>query len=162
MAAAFLASTDFREAIRLASRRLGVVNLRAERDNRGIDPSHPPRPGMLGKEALPMSAKNVLGQELTSCSTDPMTGFYRDGCCNTGPTDFGLHLVCAVMTAEFLKFSQERGNDLSNSQSRFPLSGPAARRSLVPLRDALERGAGSRRGAPSGLVGDSHLRVGVR
>ena len=60
-----------------------------------------------------MAAKNVLGEKLESCSTSPMTGFYRDGCCNTGQGDLGLHLVCAVMTDEFLRFSKSRGNDLS-------------------------------------------------
>ena len=67
-------------------------------------------------------AKNVLGSELTSCSHDPLTGFYRDGCCNTGPQDRGLHVVCAVMTEEFLAFSKARGNDLSTPRPeyRFP------------------------------------------
>ena len=59
-----------------------------------------------------MAAKNVLGTELQTCSTEPMTGFYRDGCCQTGPQDVGLHLVCCVMTADFLAFSKARGNDL--------------------------------------------------
>lgn len=58
-------------------------------------------------------AKNVLGGELQSCSLDPLTGFYRDGCCNTGGGDVGIHTVCARVTAEFLAFSAERGNDLS-------------------------------------------------
>lgn len=58
-------------------------------------------------------AKNVLGTELQTCSTRPLTGFYRDGCCNTGPEDRGLHLVCAVVTEEFLAFSRVVGNDLS-------------------------------------------------
>ena len=58
-------------------------------------------------------AKNVLGGELQSCSTNPRTGFYRDGCCNTGPEDTGVHTVCVVTTAEFLAFSKARGNDLS-------------------------------------------------
>jgi uncharacterized protein (DUF2237 family) len=56
---------------------------------------------------------NVLGSPLESCSTRPMTGFFRDGCCDTGPQDFGSHTVCAVMTAEFLAFSKAVGNDLS-------------------------------------------------
>lgn len=60
-----------------------------------------------------MPAKNVLGTELQTCSTDPLTGFYRDGCCNTGRDDLGLHLVCTEVTAEFLDFSQRVGNDLS-------------------------------------------------
>jgi uncharacterized protein (DUF2237 family) len=57
-------------------------------------------------------AKNVLGDELETCSARPLTGFYRDGCCNTGPEDLGQHTVCAVVTAEFLEFSRSRGNDL--------------------------------------------------
>lgn len=58
-------------------------------------------------------AKNVLGTDLESCSLDPLTGFYRDGCCNVGGDDLGVHAVCAVMTDEFLAFSQSVGNDLS-------------------------------------------------
>ena len=57
-------------------------------------------------------AKNVLGEELEPCSTSPLTGYYRDGCCNTGAGDSGLHLVCAELTDEFLEFSASRGNDL--------------------------------------------------
>jgi len=66
--------------------------------------------------------KNVLGSELAPCSTDPVTGFYRDGCCRTGPDDYGLHLVCTQVTDTFLAFSKERGNDLStpNPEYRFP------------------------------------------
>jgi hypothetical protein len=58
-------------------------------------------------------AKNVLGGELVPCSSRPMTGFFRNGCCETGPSDLGLHTVCAVMSDEFLLFSFARGNDLS-------------------------------------------------
>ena len=58
-------------------------------------------------------AKNVLGTDLEECSTDPLTGYYRDGCCNTGPGDMGVHTVCAVVTDEFLEFSKSVGNDLS-------------------------------------------------
>jgi hypothetical protein len=60
-----------------------------------------------------LSAHNVLGEPLEICSMRPMTGFHRDGCCNTGPEDVGSHTVCAVMTAAFLDFSKSRGNDLS-------------------------------------------------
>ena len=56
--------------------------------------------------------KNVLGTELKSCCNDPMTGFYRDGFCRTGGTDYGAHTVCAVMTEEFLEFTVKVGNDL--------------------------------------------------
>lgn len=58
------------------------------------------------------SQKNVLGSELQPCCTDPLTGFYRDGFCRLGKSDYGLHLVCAVMTSEFLEFSVAAGNDL--------------------------------------------------
>ena len=57
--------------------------------------------------------KNVLGGELRPCSKAPLTGFYRSGCCDTGPEDVGAHVVCARVTAEFLAFSRARGNDLS-------------------------------------------------
>ena len=58
-------------------------------------------------------AMNVLGGNLEVCGTDPVTGFYRSGCCDTGPGDHGLHLVCAQMTADFLRYSKAQGNDLS-------------------------------------------------
>ncbi len=66
---------------------------------------------------------NVLGGPLASCSTDPVTGFFRDGCCNTGPSDQGLHVVCALMDAEFLAFSKEAGNDLSTARPEFGFAG---------------------------------------
>ena len=66
---------------------------------------------------------NVLGQPLEPCSTTPLTGFYRDGCCNTGPDDRGLHTVCAVMTDDFLAFSKARGNDLSTPRPEFRFPG---------------------------------------
>jgi uncharacterized protein len=68
-------------------------------------------------------AKNVLGQELQTCSRDPMTGFFRDGCCNTGAEDSGMHLVCAVMTEKFLAFSRQRGNDLSTPMPQYGFPG---------------------------------------
>ena len=58
-------------------------------------------------------AMNVLGGKLEVCGMDPVTGFYRSGCCDTGPGDYGLHLVCAQMTEEFLRYSKAQGNDLS-------------------------------------------------
>ena len=66
--------------------------------------------------------KNIMGDDLIACSTDPMTGFYRDGCCKTGPGDMGVHTVCAIMTEEFLEFCKARGNDLSTPKPewRFP------------------------------------------
>jgi uncharacterized protein len=68
-------------------------------------------------------AQNVLGTELQPCSTDPMTGFYRDGCCNTGGDDVGVHTVCAVVTDDFLEFSKAAGNDLSTPMPQFGFAG---------------------------------------
>ena len=59
-----------------------------------------------------MSERNVLGGELEPCGTDPVTGFFRDGCCSTGPEDLGSHTICAVVTAEFLEHQRQIGNDL--------------------------------------------------
>ena len=67
--------------------------------------------------------RNVLGGTLALCSEEPVTGFYRTGCCETGPQDHGVHTVCAVMTDEFLKFSQSRGNDLSTPRPEFGFAG---------------------------------------
>ena len=64
-------------------------------------------------------AKNVLGGELEPCSFDPLTGYFRDGCCNTGADDIGVHAVCALMTEEFLAFSKSQGNDLSTPRPGF-------------------------------------------
>ena len=70
-----------------------------------------PRDG--DREGGKRPARNVLGGPLGICSTSPMTGFFRDGCCNTAPQDVGSHTVCVVLTAEFLAFSKASGNDLS-------------------------------------------------
>ncbi|MGH7066281.1 MAG: DUF2237 family protein [Acetobacteraceae bacterium] len=67
--------------------------------------------------------RNVLGEALAPCSTAPLTGFYRDGCCNTGPEDRGSHTVCTVMTEAFLAFSQAAGNDLSTPRPEFGFAG---------------------------------------
>ena len=89
-------------------------------------------------------ARNVLGGELASCSTDPVTGFYRNGCCETGPHDVGMHTVCAVMTAEFLAFSRAAGNDLSTPRPEFAFPGlkPGDRWCLCAPRwkEALDAG----------------------
>ncbi|WP_374348953.1 DUF2237 family protein [Chitinimonas sp.] len=68
-------------------------------------------------------ALNVLGQPLQSCSLQPLTGFYRDGCCNTGPDDRGRHIVCIEATAGFLEFSRQRGNDLSTPRPEYSFPG---------------------------------------
>ncbi len=88
--------------------------------------------------------RNVLGGRLQSCSISPLTGFYRDGCCNTGPEDAGSHTVCAVVTAEFLRFSVEHGNDLSTPHPDYGFPGlqPGDRWCLCAPRwqQALEGG----------------------
>ena len=68
-------------------------------------------------------ARNVLGGELLPCSLEPLTGFYRNGCCETGPEDVGQHTVCAVMTDAFLKFSMSAGNDLSTPRPEYGFPG---------------------------------------
>ncbi len=76
-----------------------------------------------------MAERNVLGGELEVCGTDPLTGFYRDGCCSTGFEDVGSHTICAVVTAEFLEHQRGIGNDLSTPvpQFRFPGLSPGDR-----------------------------------
>ena len=68
-------------------------------------------------------SKNVFGEVLIPCSFEPLTGFYRDGCCTTGEEDRGRHTVCAVMTDDFLAFSASRGNDLSTPMENFGFPG---------------------------------------
>ena len=70
-----------------------------------------------------MTQRNVLGQELEPCGTDPLTGFFRDGCCRTGPEDLGSHTICAVVTAEFLEHQRSIGNDLSTPHPEFRFAG---------------------------------------
>ena len=87
-------------------------------------------------------ATNVLGTELTECSAEPLTGFYRDGCCNTGVDDHGVHTVCVVTTREFLDFSKSVGNDLSTPRNGFPGLNPGDRWCLCATRwqEAYEAG----------------------
>lgn len=89
-------------------------------------------------------ARNVLGTALIPCSTSPLTGFFRDGCCNTGDEDHGRHTVCAEMTEAFLAFSQARGNDLSTPRPDwgFPGLRPGDRWCLCVSRwkEALDAG----------------------
>ncbi|MBW4482260.1 MAG: DUF2237 domain-containing protein [Tildeniella torsiva UHER 1998/13D] len=88
------------------------------------------------------TATNVLGTPLAPCCTSPMTGFYRDGCCNTGAGDMGVHVVCAQMTPEFLAFTKAQGNDLSTPMPDFQFPGlnPGDRWCLCAARwqEALE------------------------
>jgi hypothetical protein len=89
-------------------------------------------------------ALNVFGEPLAPCGLDPVTGFYRDGCCNTGYEDVGIHVVCARMTQEFLEFSRKRGNDLTTPvpESGFPGLKPGDRWCLCAGRwkEALDAG----------------------
>ena len=72
---------------------------------------------------MKLPSVNVLGTALEPCSTRPLTGFFRNGCCDTGPADAGAHTVCAVMTAEFLALSKYLGNDLSTPRPEFGFAG---------------------------------------
>jgi len=87
---------------------------------------------------------NVIGGFLASCSERPMTGFYRTGCCDTGPEDAGSHTVCAIMTAEFLAFSKAAGNDLSTPRPEYGFAGlnPGDRWCLCASRWEQARQAG--------------------
>ena len=101
---------------------------------------------------------NVLGEQLANCSSAPLTGFYRDGCCRTGPDDLGSHVVCIQATAEFLEFSKSRGNDLSTPVDDFGFPGlkPGDRWCLCALRwkEAFEAGY-----APRVVLTSTHKSV---
>ncbi|MEH2463381.1 DUF2237 family protein [Nostoc sp.] len=103
-------------------------------------------------------AKNVIGGNLESCCTSPMTGFYRDGFCNTGGQDFGSHVVCAEVTSEFLEFTKSQGNDLSTAvpDSNFPGLKPGDRWCLCASRwqEALDAGV-----APPVILSATHARA---
>lgn len=87
-------------------------------------------------------ARNVFGEPLEPCGESPATGFYRDGCCNTGADDLGAHVICARMTAPFLHFSLQRGNDLVTPQPGFPGLRPGDRWCLCAARWAEAAAAG--------------------
>lgn len=99
---------------------------------------------------------NVYGERLKPCAFDPITGFYRDGCCNTGPEDRGRHVICVRITAEFLAFSRARGNDLSTPRPEFGFEGlrEGDRWCLCAERwkEAWEAGA-----APKVILASTHL-----
>ncbi|MDB5328348.1 MAG: hypothetical protein JWM57_3917 [Phycisphaerales bacterium] len=101
-------------------------------------------------------AKNVLGTDLATCSLQPRTGWFRDGCCNTGKNDQGLHLVCVRVTAEFLEFSKKAGNDLSTPipEYGFPGLKPGNRWCLCVTRwtEALDAGV-----APPVVLEATHM-----
>lgn len=93
-------------------------------------------------------SRNVLGEPLADCGFDPVTGFYRDGCCQVGPDDLGVHAVCSEVTREFLEFSRQQGNDLSTPRPEFGFPGlrPGDRWCLCAARwqEAFEAGAAPR------------------
>ena len=103
-------------------------------------------------------ARNVLGGPLAECCSDPMTGFYRDGCCNTGPQDVGAHTVCVRVTREFLEFSASRGNDLATPMPEYGFPGlkPGDRWCLCAARwrEALQFGM-----APQVILASTHERT---
>lgn len=103
-------------------------------------------------------SKNVLGGALATCSARPLTGFFRDGCCNTSDDDHGLHTVCTRVTAEFLSFSKARGNDLTTPQPQYGFPGlvPGDRWCLCAGRwlEAFEAGV-----APPVLLAATHQRT---
>jgi uncharacterized protein len=101
----------------------------------------------------PSSPRNVLGDRLDVCSTDPKTGFFRDGCCNTNGEDVGSHTVCAVMTAAFLEFSKSRGNDLSSPMPQFGFPGLRPGDRWCLCAPPLARSDGGGLCAPRGLAG---------
>ncbi|MEL6342784.1 MAG: DUF2237 domain-containing protein [Myxococcota bacterium] len=102
--------------------------------------------------------RNILGAPLQACSTDPMTGFFRDGCCRTGPHDRGRHVVCSRVTEEFLLFSRARGNDLMTPfpQYNFPGLKPGDQWCLCASRwqEALQAGV-----APRVVAAATHERA---
>lgn len=103
-------------------------------------------------------AKNVLGGDLVVCSTDPITGWFRDGCCNTDAADTGVHTVCAVMTEEFLEFSATVGNDLATPQPEHGFAGlrPGDHWCLCASRWAEAHEAGC---APPVVLAATHART---
>lgn len=102
--------------------------------------------------------RNVLGGPLEVCGTEPVTGFYRDGCCSTGPEDVGSHTVCAVVTAEFLEHQRSVGNDLTTPlpEWRFPGLQPGDRWCVVAVRwlQAYQEGV-----APPVVLAATHERA---
>ena len=104
------------------------------------------------------SARNVLGEELVPCSYDPLTGYFRDGCCHTDLHDLGSHVICAKVTDELLEFSRSRGNDLSTPRPEYRFAGlkDGDRWCLCALRwkEALAAGV-----APEVVLASTHIRA---
>jgi uncharacterized protein (DUF2237 family) len=107
---------------------------------------------------MPEQAVNVFGRPLQTCSLQPLTGFFRDGCCRGDPQDRGMHVVCVEVTADFLTFSRVRGNDLSTPRPEYAFPGlrPGDRWCLCALRwlEALQAGM-----APDVVLEATHVSV---
>lgn len=110
------------------------------------------------RSTIQTMARNVLGSELAVCSKNPVTGFFRDGCCNTNGDDGGMHTICVVMTEEFLTFSKERGNDLSTPRPEYGFPGLKAGNQwcvcLIRWKEALDAGV-----APPVRLEATHVSV---
>jgi len=112
-------------------------------------------PPQAATESVP---DNVLGQQLDTCCTDPVTGYYRTGLCQTGPSDAGTHVVCAVMDAEFLAFTKSKGNDLSTPRPKYQFPGlkPGDKWCLCALRWREAEQAGK---APKVILESTHQKA---
>ena len=112
----------------------------------------------MSRHEAPAAARNVLGGPLLPCSYDPLTGWFRDGCCHTDAHDHGSHVICARMTVTFLNFQMERGNDLitAKPEYRFPGLKPGDRWCVCALRwkEAYEAGC-----APPVSLERTHARA---
>ena len=135
---------DFQSSTRIGSGTLELGNSGTQSFGSGIDTRN--------------DAKNALGAPLETCGTDPMTGYFRDGCCNTDATDRGSHTVCVRLTAEFLAFSKQCGNDLSTPRPEYNFAGlkPGDRWCLCAARwkEAFDAGA-----APHVYLAATHERA---
>ena len=123
--------------------------------------AHPYMGGGIGnqeEEGNGWQQINVLGEPIQPCSHDPLTGFYRSGCCETGDDDRGVHTICVIATEEFLEFSKSVGNDLSTPMPHFNFQGlkPGNQWCLCALRwvQALKMGA-----APKVVLKSTHMRT---
>ena len=112
----------------------------------------------MNSEGHKSEQKNVFGEPLEPCSFDPMTGYYRTGCCETGPGDSGVHTVCAVLTQEFLEYTKSKGNDLSTPRPQYGFPGlkPGDKWCLCALRwhEAFKAGK-----APNVLLRSTNIKT---
>jgi uncharacterized protein len=113
------------------------------------------------RDACGVTERNVLGGELESCGIDPMTGFFRDGCCTTGPEDLGSHTICAVVTAEFLEHQRTIGNDLSTPRRQYGFAGlvPGDRWCVTAINWARAYNDGAAAPVVLGSTNEAVLRI---